>query len=166
MKENKEYIAILRPGILQLVFEEYDHNKKIADYINCDWIDHTSVLDDLEAKNIDVWLDDEGLINQKLPVMFFTDETGKFTGQLAGDLAFLKHDEMGNSYGLTWHECQSLKNWLWLHDCAQFTYSPDDDEKEKYFAYIIQPFETIQHRRRIEELKKRFEDDGGFVIHM
>lgn len=166
MKKNKEYIAILKSGPLQIEFEEYDHNKKIADYINCDWIDHTTVFDDLENSNIDVWLDDEGLINQRIPVFFFVDDNGKFTGQLSGDLAFLKHDDMGDSYGLTWEECQSLKNWLRLHDYGQFTYRPDDDRKEKFFAYICKPFETVQHRKRIEDMKKRFKEDGGFVVEL
>ena len=162
MKSNNEYIAILRSGPLQIEFEKYDHNKKIAEYINCDWIDHTSVFDDLEALNIDVWLDDEGLINQKIPAFFFVDDTGKFTGQLCGDMAFLKHDSSGDSYGLTWEECQSLKNWLRLHDYGQF----QDANGSKFFAYLVKPFETIEHRKGIERMKEWVEKEGGFTLHI
>lgn len=163
MSQNKEYIVILRSGPLQLEIEEYDHNKKIAEYIRCDWIDHTSVLDDLTDQDIDLWCDDEGLLNQKDAVFVFMDDDKNVQGQIVGDIAFLKHDDMGDSYGLTWQECQSLKKWLMDHDFALFHNRSTDRD---FYSYIIKPFETEVHRRSIEETRKRFEEGGGFVIHI
>ena len=163
MAKNTEYIAILRSGPLQIEFEEYDQFKEIAEYINCDWIDHTSVFDDLTACDIDLWIDDEGLLNNKDAVFVFMNDQNDIVGQIVGDVAFLKHDRSGDSYGLTWDECQSLKRWLSDHDFALFN-NPNSDRD--FYAYIVRQFETEQHRKSIEETKKWFEDNGGFVIHM
>ena len=165
LEENKRYIAILKTGFtLKLEFEEYDNDKRIAEYIGCDWIDHTSVFDDLENENIDVWVDDEGLLNRRPPAFIFFDEEDNMTGALVGNIGFLKHDDSGYSFGLNKEECESLERWLFnLHDSDKYLHS---DDGRIYQAFSVRPFETVDHRRRIQDAEEFVKSIGGEVIHV
>ena len=167
MNTNNGYIVIVRQGNLKIDVEEYDDNKRIAEYIGCDCIDHSSAFDELDKNNIDVWVDDEGLLKEDTwPVFIFTLK-GDISGYLVGDMAFLKHDNQGETFGLNEIEKDAVIRWINSHRYITMDTGllKGGEKSNKYIqSFIVDDFETKEHRQRLTDLKKWVEDSGGEVL--
>lgn len=157
----KTYQIVLHEITLEAEIKPYEDGlEPLYSDIQCSTIDHTSAIDILRDSNIDIWLDDEGLLKERPPVFVFIDSYGLFTGALVGNLVFQKHDNDGNSYGLTKEEADTIVEWIEGH----YKITVSDEELGEYQSYVIDPRETEKHRRDIEAMKKWALDNGFHII--
>ena len=88
---------------------------------------------------------------------------------MVGNIAFLKHDEEGETFGLNEVEKDRVIDWINSHryltmDCGLLK---GKEKSNKYVqSFVVDEYETIEHRRRIEDTKKMVEEMGGDIIHI
>lgn len=152
-------MLIIRSGTLEIELVPYDPDKRISEYIRCDMIDRSSAIDYLEQRNIDVWVDDCGLIENKPPVFLFAENKTHVTGMLVGDIGLLTHDMEGESHGLTDQEVDDALSWIMSHYCVKLPYDGDE-----ITAIVIDKEESAEHLKRIRDMKEWVRSQGGFVI--
>lgn len=157
---TETYMIVLHEKTLQTEILPFkDGIRTLHDHIECDTIDHCGVIDYLNKRNIDMWVDDEGILKNRYPVFVFQNEHGENVGAIVGNIVFEKHDNQGVSFGLTKSECDEVLVWLYNHDC----YTAVDDS---HMVYMISPEETEEHRKRLEDMKAMFSSMGGDVIEV
>ena len=159
-------IIILRCETLEIETRNYNPETKIKDYINCDWIDHTSVFDEMERRNIDVWLDDEGILKNKNPTFIFA-ENNDILGVLVGDLCFLQVDRDGETHGLDTENYRFTMEWIKKHRILELDTGllrGEEESRKIIRCYLVNKSETEEHRKRISEMRKFFEENGGEII--
>lgn len=135
--------------------------------IGCRTIDNATGIDDLMDNSIDMWVDDEGLIDGRYPVFIFTDQKGNPTGQIVGNIVFQTSDVQGESHGLTLEQVESLIDWFKLHQVAEFDTGilyGNKPTNEYCRSYVIRDWETVKHRQRIADMKEIANRNGWFVI--
>ena len=167
MERIKRYILRLTAGPLQIDYQEYDPDLELHEYIGCEYFDITHPFDELNERDIDIFVDDEGLLVDKDPVFIFQDEKMNPTGYLVGTMCFLKHDGHGNDIGLTITELSWLIDWIKGHSYVGFDSGLLRGKKATdkiIYSYIVRPFETIEHRKDIERMKQFVRDNGGIII--
>jgi len=158
----------LTAGPLQIDYEEYDPDMDLHEYIGCETFDLAHPFDELNKRDIDIFVDDEGLLLDKDPVFIFVDEKMMPTGYLVGTMCFLKHDGMGNDVGLTKEELQWLIEWIKGHPFKGFDSGLLRGKKatdKMIYSYVVSPFETIEHRKGLERMKEFVRDNGGIIIN-
>lgn len=167
--KNKGYMVILREKTLKmdvLAFE--DGIETMHKNIQCRTIDHATGVDELEHKDIDMWVDDEGLLAQKMPVIIFVDENVKPIGQLVGNILFQKSNKRtGESYGLTLEEVEWLQDWIKSHQVAEYVSGmvyDGENTGDTCYGLIVRPDETIEHRKRIADMMEMAKRNGWDVM--
>lgn len=153
-----EYMIVIEEGTLKRYFVPFEDGiKPLYEYIKCRSIDHSSAIDWLTERNLDLWVDDEGLLKNRYPVFVFTDEKGEQKGYLVGNMVIQKHNEEGESLGLSPEECEEVFEWLNNHSIRE---SVDRTHK----AIFIEYEETLSHRQSIERMIKTFEELDGTIL--
>lgn len=152
------YMIVIEEGTLKtypVPFE--DGIEPLYRNIKCDAFDHSSAIDWLTERNLDLWVDDEGLLKNRFPVFVFADDNGNISGYLVGNIVIQKHNEEGESLGLSPEECEEVFEWLQDHRVFE---SVDSSHK----AILIKWEESQNHRESIARTKKLFEEMGGTII--
>lgn len=155
---NDRYMIVIEEGTLKRYFVPYEEGIDVLyKYIQCDAFDHSSAIDWLTERNLDLWVDDEGLLKNRFPVFVFADDNGFINGYLVGNMVIQKHNEEGESLGLSPEECEEVFEWLNKHSVRE---SVDHSHK----AFFIEWEESQHHRESIARTKKLFEEMGGTII--
>lgn len=162
------YMVVLHEKTLETDIKPFQQGIDVLhEEIECSTIDHATSIDDLEDSNIDMWIDDEGLLKNRLPVFIFADEEGNMTGQIVGNIVFQSSDNWGESLGMTYEKAKSLIAWLDMHQIVEadigmmYQGEPNNDV---YRFYVIRNWETVKVRKRIDDMKQKAKDEGWFVI--
>lgn len=165
---NDGYIVVLHEKTLKTEIKPFQQGIEVLhNLIKCTTIDHATSVDELEDNDIDMWVDDEGLLKNRLPVFMFADEDGTPTGQIVGSVVFETSDKYGESHGMTYEKAESLIAWLERHQVVavdigmMYNGEPNNDICR---FYVIRNWETVKIRQRIEDMKQMARDNGWFVM--
>lgn len=151
---ENEFIAIVNEAEpTKMKIEVFDKNKDIDKYIKCSTIDYSDDINYLTENNIDLWYDDEFLNKGKKPTFVVLNEKNELKWYIGGNIAFLKHDGQGKSYGLNFNEVANLRLWIEEHHIAGVI---NDRTGEKNEALIIRDYETYLSNSKHEDLDGRF----------
>lgn len=166
---NNGYMVLLHEKSLDMEVLAFKQGIKILhELIECGTIDHATGIDELEHRSIDMWVDDEGLLNERMPTIIFVDENQHPTGQLVGNILFQKTDLItGESVGMTPEETTWLQAWIMSHQVAQYQSEmvyhgiPSGDTCH---GIVIYPEESVEHRKRISDMMQYAKDNGWNVM--
>lgn len=86
------------------VFEEMEHTLENMQAKVGGWLDVVRL-----PENIDMWVNDEGLING-MPLNLITYVENEQVHQICGDVLFTSHDEDANTIGLTERQIMWISN--------------------------------------------------------
>lgn len=160
---NEAYMVVLHEKTLQMEIKPFqDGIQPLYELIECDTIDHSSSIDVLNELNIDMWVDDEGLLKSRCPVFVFLDEENNVQGLIVGNVVFQKSNDEGESYGMTEDEAYGLMEWIDAHDSvAVELYNGTMCE-----CFVIYPYETMIHRSKIADMIQWAKDNNWQVFKM
>lgn len=161
--KNNGYMVVLKEKSLEMEIMPFREGiQPLYEIIQCDTIDHSSAIDDLNERHIDMWVDDEGLLKSRCPVFVFLDDDDNVQGQIVGNVVFQKSNDEGESYGFTMEEAQMVMYWIHNHDVVSV---------ELYNGvvcpcYVIRPYETEMHRKKIADMVQWAKDNNWQVFKM
>lgn len=107
-KENKIRVLVLRVGSsLEEVEVEKDKTLEFLQEVVDGYVDVLHI-----GHGIDIWLNDEGLLREDLPLNFVVGsiKSGKVAHQICGNVVFASHDREGNTISLTQKQMEKIRN--------------------------------------------------------
>lgn len=147
--ENKKYLILEANGkgaIYDIVPFENDY-KQIRDYVG--GLIERFHIPELEERNIDIWLNEEGKIENFEPTIVLFNNNGKYVDYLCGTVVFAKHTEEGDTVGLNEDDIDFILDWIKsLETCTE------ENSHRKYHAYRYK-CEGIYSDDEIEEFLKQ-----------
>lgn len=112
-KGDKTYfLTLVNDGYGQLTWSKKDYcedleslQKEVGGLIQCaEWF-----FPNLQERNIDTWVNEEGKL-EGLPITTILKNDGNLLEVLVGNLCFIRHDDEGNSFGLTEEDVDFVKS--------------------------------------------------------
>lgn len=161
--DEKRYMVLLNEKTLEIKMLPFEDGiKPLYNLIKCDAIDHASAIDALNEVDIDMWVDDEGLLKSRSPVFMFLDDDNNVQGQIVGNVVFQKSNAEGESYGMTEDEAYGLMEWIDSHEEVLVELYNGDINS----CFVVRPHETVNHRKKMEDLRRMAIDNGWQVFNV
>lgn len=111
----KRSIVVLNPladgGEIDVQEIEKDSLEQMYRVIGCSYVDHFNIPE-LEKNHIDVWLNDDGVLETLEPNIVLFNNDGRCCNELRGTLVFAKFTDDGETIGLKRKDVEFIKNWI------------------------------------------------------
>lgn len=113
MEKKNKYLVYKTDGTFKVVYEEdYESTYDLLRSNVGGYIERVCFLEEFNKRGIDVWINEEGKLENLAPSMLFIDKYGNIAEYLAGDIVFSRVNKKTETVPLTNKDIYWIKRYL------------------------------------------------------